>query len=332
MTQNFWSKLEKPVFVLAPMANVTDAAFRRMFATYGKPDVFVTEFVSVDGLLSLGRERLLVDFWFTEAERPIVAQIFGSNPAHFEEVAGMIRDLGFDGIDINMGCPDRGVENQGAGAALIKNPQLARELIRAAKRGSSGLPVSVKTRIGYTTNQLDEWLTELLEEDLAALTVHLRTRKEMSDVPAHWEVASAIADLRNTYAPQTILIGNGDIADLADARHKVKETGIDGVMVGRGAFGKPWFFTEKEPSIVERLRQLVEHTELFEKLFITQPLQAGQKRYKSFDIMKKHFKAYTLGVDGSKELRIQLMETENVAQVRAHVDQFIDTYLASSSH
>ena len=224
------------------MANVTDAAFRRMFAAYGKPDVFYTEFVSVEGLLSRGVEKLLPDLWFTENEHPIVAQIFGNKPEQFARVAEMIVRLGFDGIDINMGCPDRAVEKQGAGASLIKNPELARRIIRATREGAAGLPISVKTRIGYNKEQLDEWIPELLSEDIAALTVHLRTRSEMSYVPSHWELAQKIVELRDRYAPHILVAGNGDVASLEEARTKATENRLDGVMVGRGAFGSPWFF------------------------------------------------------------------------------------------
>lgn len=266
---------------MAPMANVTDAAFRRMFAEIGPPDVFWTEFVSVEGLLSRGREALLVDFWKSDAERPIVAQIFGDKPEQFEEVARLVRELGFDGVDINMGCPDRGVESSGAGAALIKDPARAREIIRATKRGAGGesadaLPVSVKTRLGYRSlDEMTPWLTALLEEDLAALTVHLRTRKEMSDVPAHWELAREIVALRNRVALNTLVLGNGDVATLDEAYVRAAETGLDGIMIGRGMFGNPWFFNKasggQAPSVREKLMRMVEHTELYEKLYRSKP-------------------------------------------------------------
>ncbi len=322
MDSGFWEQLKKPIFAIAPMANVTDAAFRRLFAKYGKPDVFWTEFVSVEGLLSRGKEKLLPDFWFTEAERPIVAQIFGSKPEQFEEVAAMIRELGFDGIDINMGCPDKGVEKQGSGAALIKTPELAKEIIRAAKRGAGGLPVSVKTRIGYGKNEIAEWLPTLFEENLAALTVHLRTRKEMSDVPAHWELASQIVALRNHCAPGTLLLGNGDVGSLNEARARIKESGMDGVMIGRGIFGNPWFFSGRIPELRERLSVMMEHTELFENLYRSNmPKKEGA--LKNFDVMKKHYKAYAAGFDGAKELRIQLMNAENAAEVRKITEEFL---------
>src|SRR3990167_10400831 len=207
MNKNFWSKLvptghlpkkdKQPFFVLAPMANVTDAAFRRLIAKYGKPDVLYTEFVSADGLCSKGKEKLLVDLLYAKKERPIVAQIFGANPEKIYEASALIKKLGFDGLDINMGCPDRTVEKQGAGAALMKNPKLARQIIPAAKDGAKGLPISIKTRIGYNKNEIDTWIRELLSEDIAALTVHLRTRKEMSNVPAHWELMQNVVRIRD---------------------------------------------------------------------------------------------------------------------------------------
>ncbi len=322
---NPWS-LPRPLMVMAPMANVTDEAFRRMFAECGPPDVFWTEFVSVEGLLSpKGRGALLVDLWHSKDEHPIVAQIFGAKPAQFEEAAALIADLGFDGIDINMGCPDEAVGRQGAGAALVADPARAAEIIRAAKRGAGGLPVSVKTRIGLAKDQLDEWIPALLEEDIAALTVHLRTRKEMSDVPAHWELAPRIAALRARYAPHTLVLGNGDVASLAEARRRAAETGIDGVMIGRGLFGNPWFFSGRVPEIEERLERMVSHAALFEKLYGNGTSPRGG-RLKNFSVMRKHFKAYAAGFDGAKELRAELMETETVDAVRGVVARWIKAH------
>ncbi len=308
--------------VLSPMANVTDAAFRRMFALCGKPDVFWTEFVSVEGLLSRGKEKLLPDFWFTESERPIVAQIFGAKPEQFKEIGGMICELGFDGIDINMGCPDRGVERQGAGAALINNPKLAKEIIRALKRGAPDLPISVKTRIGYTKSEISSWLPTLFEEDLAAVTIHLRTRKEMSNVPAHWELMREIIALRDRYAPNTLILGNGDVGTLSEAKMRINESGADGVMIGRGIFGNPWFFSGSTPSLEERLTRMVEHTELFQELYKSN-FTKEEGRLKNFDVMKKHYKAYVAGFDGAKELRALLMEAKNAVEVRRITEEFL---------
>lgn len=311
----FWEKLKErssgePLVVLAPMANVTDAAFRRIIARYGAPDVFWTEFVSVEGLLSRGKEKLLIDFWYGESERPIVAQIFGGKSEQFREVAKLCKELKFDGIDINMGCPDAGVEKSGGGAALMKNPKLAQEIIRATM--TAGLPVSVKTRIGYNKDEIDTWLPAVLETKPAALTVHLRTRKEMSKVPARWEEMARIKNLRDKLSPETVLLGNGDVLTVADARNKTKQYGIDGVMIGRGIFGNPWLFAEKIPSVEERLRVCLEHTRLFEELYFK-----NGEWMRNFDIMKKHYKAYINGFDGAKELRIKLMEAKDVDEVEA---------------
>jgi len=298
------------------MADVTDAAFRRLIAKYGKPDVTWTEFVAVDGLVSRGREALLIDLLYTEAERPIVAQVFGSKPEHFAEVATLIADLGFDGIDINMGCPDRNVEKQGAGAAMMKDPGLAKAVILAAKEGSRGLPVSVKTRIGYNSVQLETWLPELLSVSPAAITVHARTRKELSDVPAQWEYVKRAVEIAR--GSGVVMLGNGDVKDLDDAREKAAASGVDGVMIGRGVFGNPWRFNPEvrieDISLSDRLQVMVEHTKLFADTL-------GDM--KNFAIMKKHYKAYVHGFDGAKELRTALMETNTSEEVAALVDAFL---------
>lgn len=321
MRSGFWKDIKTPAYVMGPMANVTDAAFRRLIAKYSKPSgpaAMWTEFVSVEGLLSAGRERLLQDFWYTEAERPIVAQIFGGKPEHFREVAELVRELGFDGIDINMGCPDRAVEKSGAGAALIKDPERAAKIIRETKAGAGDMPVSVKTRIGYNKNELDAWLPALLGEGPAAVTLHLRTRKEMSDVDAHWDVAAqalAIRDRLDSSASKPLILGNGDVYSLSGAEEKVRAYGVDGVMFGRGIFGQPWLFSGKpEPELAEKLRIMVEHTELFEELF---------KDTKSFNVMKKHYKAYVTGFRGANELRARLMEAKDAAEVREVAEKFI---------
>jgi tRNA-dihydrouridine synthase len=270
-------------------------------------------------LLSKGKEWALVDLRYDADEHPIVAQLFGSKPEQFEAAAKIIRELGFDGIDINMGCPDNNVERQGAGAAFIKKPNIAREIIRATKRGAGTLPVSVKTRIGYAKNEIETWLPVLFAENIATLTVHLRTRNEMSDVPAHWELAPKIVALRDQYAPGTLVLGNGDVSSMDDARTKVAASGMGGAMIGRGIFGDPWFFTEHQPSIGEKLDRMVIHAETFEKMYLSdQP----KNSLKGFDVMKKHFKAYCSGFNGAKELRIQLMETSNAAEIKKIVQEF----------
>ncbi len=338
MNRGFWDKLKKPIMVLAPMANVTDAAFREMIARNGHPDVTWTEFVSADGLASEGKSKLLVDFWYGENERPIVAQIFGANPENIFKAGQLIKELKFDGLDINMGCPDRAVLKQGAGGALIKNPKLAREIIAAAKEGS-GLPVSVKTRIGVSKPVIEEWFSFLAEQELAAITVHLRTVKELSLVPAHWELMPEIiktisSATRNSSHERSLtafemgtrarplILGNGDVMTLKEAEEKCAETGADGVMIGRGIFGNPWMFNRETPiekiPIEKRLAAMIEHTKLFEEKFVHLPL--GAKR---FEVMKKHYKAYVNGFDGAKELRMKLMECETAAEVEKIVLEFL---------
>src|SRR3989338_7732000 len=213
----FWDKLKKPIMTLAPIADVTDAAFRRIIAEIGKPDVMWTEFVSADGLAlapEAGRKKLLKNLEYSEAERPIVAQFFTSSPEHMREAAKLAVKLGFDCIDIKMGCPDRSVEKQGAGASLMKNVILARALVRAAKEGASPLPISVKTRTGYSQPELEQWLPEILKEDVAVVTVHARTRKEMSKVPARWEFVRRAVEIRDVSGKETLIFGNGDVKNL----------------------------------------------------------------------------------------------------------------------
>ncbi len=351
----------RPLFVLAPMADVTDCSFRKMINTYGKPDVTWTEFVSADGLVRAtpeGKAKLMRDLVFDPAlERPIVAQLFSSHPEYMKKAAKLVADLGFDGIDINMGCPDKSIEKQGCGSAMIKTPKRAQEIILAAKEGAvreggTALPVSVKTRIGYSKNELETWLPALLEAEPAVITIHARTRKEMSKVPARWEhVARAVAIrdefFKNKYgangaagenlsAEKTLILGNGDITSIADGYEKTKATGADGAMLGRAIFGNPWLFKDLknashvvgakkdaslgaqnayEPSIEEKLRVMVEHTKEFERAL-------GD--IKSFAIMKKHYKAYVNGFDGAHALRAELMEkADNASAVEEIVERFL---------
>lgn len=325
MNLGFWAKLKKPIYVLAPMADVTDAAMRQVIAKYGKPDVFWTEFVSADGLCSAGKDKLLVDFLYSKEEHPIVAQIFGAKPENFFKVAQLIKELGFDGIDINMGCPERSIQKQGSCAALIGQPQLAKEIIAATKEGGGGLPVSVKTRIGLGTIILEQWLGTLLETDLAAIILHLRTRKEMSKVPAHWELMPQTVAMVKAMPEERrpILLGNGDVMTIAEAEQKVTETGIDGVMLGRAIFGNPWLFSKTQNvqniSIQEKMAVMLEHTKLFEEMFVNRPVGG-----KNFEIMKKHYKAYVNGFDGAKELRTKLMEAKDYKQIETLVQHFLD--------
>jgi nifR3 family TIM-barrel protein len=330
---NFWQELKKKnpqgIMVLAPMADVTDPAFRRIIAKYGKPDVIWTEFVSADGLFLGGFEHLVKDLAYSEEERPIVAQFFTSKPEMMQKAVELAVDMGFDGVDINMGCPDKSIEKQGSGSAHIKNPDLAQKVIlsamEGAKKNGKNIPVSVKTRIGYNKNELETWLPKILETNPAVVTIHARTRKEMSLVPARWEHVKRAVEIRDAFVDsngnksQTLIFGNGDVLDIQDAERKVKETGCDGVMLGRAIFGNPWCFSRtvkrEDVSIPDRLRVMVEHTKLFEELL----------PHKSFAIMKKHYKAYVNGWDGAKELRLKLMETKTAMEVAEIVDEYLAT-------
>lgn len=317
---NFWQQLDKPFFVLAPMANVTDWAFRQIVAKCGRPDVFYTEFLSCDGII-YDKTRFEKELYFEKSERPIVVQFFSSKPDNFYKCAQLAQELAYDGIDINMGCPDRSVEKQGAGAALIKNPKLAQEIIKETKRGAGKLPVSVKTRIGYNKIETKEWIPKLLEMELAAITIHGRTRKEMSLVPAHWDEIGLAAEMAK--GTETLIIGNGDVTDIKDAKQKADDYGLDGIMVGRGIFANPWFFNENinidEITFTQRITLLLEHLELFTELWGNPSTNPGQ--VKNFDNMKRFFKVYISGWSaqadrpGAKELRVKLMTAKNKQDV-----------------
>jgi tRNA-dihydrouridine synthase len=359
---NFWQKLPKPFMAVAPMADVTDAPFRQMIAKYsshsrsdgsiGGADVTWTEFVAADGLARatpLGKEKLMADLIYSESERPIVAQLFSSNEEHMEYAARLCLDLGFDGVDINMGCPDKSIEKQGCGSAMIKTPDIARGVIRAAKRGacsdkSDGIPVSVKTRLGYNEDQLEEWLPALLEENPALITIHARIRKDMSKVPARWDRIKEAVEIRNKLNPDVLIAGNGDVLSITDATEKLNTTKADGAMIGRALFGNPWFFhpTKRLPvhlkalptkgvnrdtlyeeafaeegmeyvSIEERLQVMVEHSRLFNELL----------PFKNFAVMKKHYKAYVNSFSGAAELRAELMESSSPEEVEEIVRKFL---------
>ncbi len=319
----FWEKLPRPFFVLAPLANITDYSFRQFMTRYRKPDVLWTEFVAADGLCHpKGRAALIRDLRFDENERPIVAQLFTGNPENMFEAAKLIKGLGFDGLDINMGCPDKNVMKQGAGAACMRDAELAQRVIRAAMDGvrvdgAEPIPVSVKTRLGWNQDELEAWLPKVLETKPAAITLHLRTKKELSLVPAHWErMARAVEIVRGS---GTLIIGNGDVHDLRDAQEKIKATGCDGIMIGRGVFGNPWLFdaTKTKVTVRERLEATITLTEFFEQAW-------GDT--KNFELLKKHFQAYVVGFSGARELRAELMLTHDGRAVRSAIEHFLTTH------
>ncbi|HDH1167578.1 TPA: tRNA-dihydrouridine synthase [Staphylococcus aureus] len=316
MKENFWSELPRPFFILAPMEDVTDIVFRHVVSEAARPDVFFTEFTNTEsfchpeGIHSV-RGRLT----FSEDEQPMVAHIWGDKPEQFRETSIQLAKMGFKGIDLNMGCPVANVAKKGKGSGLILRPDVAAEIIQATKAG--GLPVSVKTRLGYYgIDEWKDWLKHVFEQDIANLSIHLRTRKEMSKVDAHWELIEAIKNLRDEIAPNTLLTINGDIPDRKTGLELAEKYGIDGVMIGRGIFHNPFAF-EKEPrehTCKELLDLLRLHLSLFNKY--------EKDEIRQFKSLRRFFKIYVRGIRGASELRHQLMNTQSIAEARALLDEF----------
>ncbi|HCZ8192660.1 TPA: tRNA-dihydrouridine synthase [Staphylococcus aureus] len=316
MKENFWSELPRPFFILAPMEDVTDIVFRHVVSEAARPDVFFTEFTNTEsfchpeGIHSV-RGRLT----FSEDEQPMVAHIWGDKPEQFRETSIQLAKMGFKGIDLNMGCPVANVAKKGKGSGLILRPDVAAEIIQATKAG--GLPVSVKTRLGYyEIDEWKDWLKHVFEQDIANLSIHLRTRKEMSKVDAHWELIEAIKNLRDEIAPNTLLTINGDIPGRKTGLELAEKYGIDGVMIGRGIFHNPFAF-EKEPrehTSKELLDLLRLHLSLFNKY--------EKDEIRQFKSLRRFFKIYVRGIRGASELRHQLMNTQSIAEARALLDEF----------
>ncbi|CAM3255931.1 tRNA dihydrouridine synthase [Sporolactobacillus spathodeae] len=318
MIDNFWRDLPRPFFALAPMEEVTDVVFRHVVSEAARPDVFFTEFTNTEsychpeGIHSV-RGRLT----FTDDEQPLVAQIWGDKPECFRQMSMGLAKQGFSGLDINMGCPVPNVTANGKGSGLILRPEVAADIIQATKTG--GLPVSVKTRLGYTAvDEWHDWLTHILKQDIANLTIHLRTRKEMSKVDAHWELIPEIKKLRDQVAPDTLLTINGDVTDRQTGLKLADQYGVDGLMIGRGIFTNPFAF-EKEPkdhSSKELLDLLRLHLDLHDKY-------AEKLELRPFTALQRFFKIYVRSFRGASELRNQLMHTKSTDEVRALLDNFV---------
>jgi tRNA-dihydrouridine synthase len=314
-----WNTLAKPFFVLAPMDDVTDTVFRQIVLKHGTPDVFVTEFTNTDALCSEGEDSTMRRLLFDPVEQPIIAQIWGTTPLHFAQSAEKIAAMGFSGIDINMGCPVRDVVQGGACSALIKNPPLAKEIVAATQKGASGLPVSVKTRLGFNEIETEEWIGFLLSLELDAITIHARTAKEMSAVPAHWEEITKAVKLRDRMGVQTVIIGNGDVQTRRDGVEKALVTGADGIMIGRGVFHNLFAFRTDselwhEMQVRDKLHILKEHVTLYEKTW-------GDRR--RFPILKKFFKIYINGFPNASEMRARFMETETAEEALMLADSLL---------
>ena len=310
---NIWKTLKKPFTVLAPMDDVTDDVFRTIVCQTARPDLFFTEFTNVDAICSAGRESQIRRFHYSKRQHPIIAQIWGKEPEHYYETTKLVRDLGFDGVDINMGCPVRDVFQNGTCSAFIEDRVRAKEVIAATQEAAGKMPVSVKTRIGVHKINTENWIGFLLEQHLEAITIHGRTVKELSKVPCHWDEIGKAVKLRNAIQKDqhTMIVGNGDVKNYTEAVSIYEVHGVDGVMIGRGIFENLWAF-EKTPHVQEhspeeRLSLLLKHARLFETTWGTT---------KRFEILKKFFKIYCSGFSNAQELRVQLMETENSKDIQ----------------
>jgi tRNA-dihydrouridine synthase len=305
-----WQNQAKPFFVLAPMDDVTDTVFRRVVSSCGKPDIFFTEFVSVDGLMSPGRDALWKKLEFdAPSETPLIAQLWGLKPENYRAVARELAGLGFAGIDINMGCPVPVVIKNGACSALINNRQLASDIINATIEGAGDLPVSVKCRLGFNTIDLS-WHEFLLGHKISALTVHGRTTKELSKVPNHWDEISKVVTLRDEIAPKTVIVGNGDVSSRAQGLDMAQQHGVDGIMIGRGVFHDPFVFAEHSPwqamQPTDKIRLFQKHIQLFIETW-------GNKKNPAS--LKKFAKVYLQGFDGASDIRVSIMEQSSVEQM-----------------
>lgn len=321
---NPWKDLSKPLIIQAPMEDVTDTVFRQMLAQYGRPDIFFTEFTNVDGIFSVGQKRVIHRLKFNpDIERPIIAQIWGHNPENYFEGAKYVKELGFDGIDINMGCPQRDIVGKGLCAALIGNHDHAAKVIQATLDGAAGLPVSVKTRIGINTIVTEEWVNFLLDFDLAALTIHGRTVAEKSRVPCHWDEIGKAVQVRNARTSSTVIIGNGDVQSREEALQKAEQYGVDGVMVGRALMEDIQALApvqqREDFSIADRTKALATHIKLFEKTWASDdPADNPSKRV---PVVKKYVSMYIKSFDGAKELRNQLMDCTTFEQMYELLDE-----------
>lgn len=330
------TELPRPFFVLAPLDDVTDTVFRRVVSGCAPPDLYFTEFVNVDGLQSPGRLRLLKKLRFTPEEQPLVAQIWGLKPENFYKTAvqladgtfaremGLPKNVNFAGVDLNMGCPDKTVVKNGACSALIKDRALAKEIINASKEGLAGrLPLSIKTRLGF--NEIDNsWFEFLLGQDLHMLTVHGRTRREMSKVPANWQAIAVVREIRDKLAPGTLIVGNGDVMTRQQGEDLAKRYGLDGIMIGRGVFQDPFVFSEDSPwlnmSSARRIDLYKKHVQLFQATW--------QNNERPVQTLNKFCKIYASGFDGAKELREELMKSSFTEELLAKLDNVFSATLA----
>lgn len=315
---SFWQDLPRPFFILAPMEAVTDVVFRHVVESAGAPDLYFTEFTNATGWVHAGDKAIGGRLVKTDDETRLVAQLWGAVPEDMAKLASHCKELGFIGIDINMGCPDASAVKAGGGAGMIRTPELATEIIAAAK--SAGLPVSVKTRLGYSSvDEWRDWLTHLFTQDIENLTVHLRTKKEMSKVPAHFELVSEIVKLRDRIAPHTTITINGDIEDKTQGLQLIRDNpGLDGIMIGRGVFHNPFCFTTAIDGAYSSNKAPKTKGQLLDLLHLQLNLydQYSHLTHRPFDTLKRFFKIYVRDFEGAAELRDKLMHTKSTDEVR----------------
>lgn len=311
---NFWKKLPRPFTALAPMDDVTDFVFRELITRTAKPDVLFTEFTNTDALQSPAREKTLQRLIFSDKQHPIVAQVWGSTPLNFAKAAEIIQERGFDGLDINMGCPDRNVMKKMCGASLMHTWDLSGELINAVKSSVPNLAISVKTRLLEEQKTTNEWISFLLKQPINALIIHGRTVLEKSKVPANWEQIGQLVKLRDKIAPEVTIIGNGDVTTYAQVLEKHANYGVDGVMIGRGIFSNPWVF---EKLIIPRIYSNQEHLALlYAHLMLEQEVWGATPTFnRRLERMKKFFKIYINNFAGADSLRQRLMVCKKYTEV-----------------
>ncbi|MFA7627939.1 MAG: tRNA-dihydrouridine synthase [Candidatus Dojkabacteria bacterium] len=316
---NIYEKIKKKqgyISALAPMEGVTDTVFRQILCDIGRPDIFFTEFLNVEGFCSKGREKVIHRLDFVKKEHPIVVQLWGNTPEDYVETLKYVKKLKPDGIDINIGCSVRDVLSSGRCSALIKEKDLVKEIIEAVHGVSGGLPISVKTRLGYDEVDVEGWIGFLLTLNLDLITVHGRISKEGYSTPSRWDKIAECIKLRDAISPKTLILGNGDVKTLKQGEEYVEKYGVDGFMVARGIMNNPWLFSgrkRKEISQEEKEEVLLKHLSLFDKTW---------KGTKPFNSQKKYVKAYISGFDGANELRKDLMGATNTNEVVKILDNF----------
>ncbi len=335
----FWKEIQRPIIGLAPMDGITDSPFRRLCIRHGRPDVVFTEFTTAQGMFR-APERVLMDFEYSECERPVVAQVFGSRPDDFYRAAHVVCELGFDGVDVNMGCPARQVTQKHGGAMLITTPSLAREILAAVRAGLSDwaagqtleelrlpgplaqtigkmneartgeratssrhlIPFSVKTRIGYDRDETNDWIATLLEERPATISIHGRTLKQMYKGQASWEAIGRAAQIAS--GSGTLILGNGDVTSLVDAAPLITASKVDGILIGRASIGNPWIFGEKVPSLRDRFMMILEHARL---------LSEGGRDFKR---IRKHLVGYLRAIPNAASLRHSALQATTAQELQ----------------